>query len=109
RTEIDWPARRSRGVRRSMLPSRQPIRAALFAVILPASLAPGAAAAPAPDSLAGDPGLGPSTAAPWNPPSPVPGSEPWEAALRVPGKIVSLPFEALGAATEATLEYVESS
>ena len=92
-----------------MLPSRQTIRAALFAVILPASLAPGAAAAPAPDSLAGDPGLGPSTAAPWNPPSPVPGSEPWEAALRVPGKIVSLPFEALGAATEATLEYVESS
>src|SRR2546422_1525495 len=65
-----------------MLPSRQTIRAALFAVILPASLAPGAAAAPAPDSLAGDPGLGPSTAAPWNPPSPVPGSEPWEAALR---------------------------
>ena len=39
-----------------------------------------------------DDDLGPTTAVPWNPEKPVPRQEPWEAALRFPGRIVSLPL-----------------
>ena len=50
-----------------------------------------------------------TTAAPWNPPAPVPAAEPWETALRLPGRIVSLPFSALGYVTEQGLIAAERS
>jgi hypothetical protein len=60
----------------------------------------GAATAPA-DSTAAS--LAPSSAPPWNPPRPIGPSEPWEAVVRFPGRLVSLPLAALGQGTRKTL------
>jgi hypothetical protein len=53
--------------------------------------------------------LGPGSAVPWNPARPVSASEPWEAAVRLPGRIVSLPLSALGALTRRGLLEAEAS
>jgi len=41
-------------------------------------------------------GLGPTSAPPWNPPRAIPSAEAWETAVRLPGRIVSLPISGLG-------------
>jgi hypothetical protein len=48
-------------------------------------------------------GLGPTSAVPWNPPRALSASEPWEAVLRFPGRVVTLPLVALGQGTRRTL------
>jgi len=75
--------------------------------LLAAGLASSVQAAPADstDSAAHD--LGASTAPAWVPPAPVAAYEPWESALRLPGRLVSLPFVLLGNATEASLHYID--
>jgi hypothetical protein len=54
-----------------------------------------------------NPALASSTAPPWNPPAPVPDEQAWEAALRFPGRVVSLPIKVLGVATENTMLWAE--
>jgi hypothetical protein len=66
--------------------------------------APGAASGP--DSVA-DAELAATTAAPWVPARPVPGGEAWETALRLPGRVVTIPISVLGFATKHTLMFVE--
>lgn len=51
--------------------------------------------------------LAPTAAVPWNPPRPVPTHETWEQVLNAPLTLVSLPFRALGALTEAGLLRVQ--
>jgi hypothetical protein len=58
-------------------------------------------AADADDSLAA------TTAVPWNPPGAMASRRPWEQVVNFPGRVVSLPFEAVGAATQRTLTWVE--
>src|SRR5262245_31697318 len=53
--------------------------------------------------------LGPTTAPPWNPPRPLPSAEPWELAVRLPGRVVSLPLSLLGALTRRGLLHVEGN
>ncbi len=53
--------------------------------------------------------LGPTHAPPWNPPRVLTGETGWETALRLPGRVVSLPLVALGAATRSGLLVLESS
>ncbi len=77
-----------------------PALALLAAAALP-SLAAVPAHAAAADSL--DTGLGPTTAPPWNPPRAIPASDPWEAVVRFPGRLASLPLAALGQGTRRTL------
>ena len=80
-------------------------RCALFAILAAGHASP-ASAAPADSSAAGS-DLGPSTAPAWVPPAPVSASEPWETVLRVPGRVLSLPFVVIGNATEGSLKYFE--
>ncbi len=47
--------------------------------------------------------LAASTAPPWNPPHVIGPSEPWEAIVRFPGRLVSLPIAALGEGTRRLL------
>jgi len=75
--------------------------------LLAACLASPAPAAPADTSYYAGSDLGASTAPPWVPPSAVSASEPWESILRFPGRLLSLPFVALGNAAEGSLIYVE--
>ena len=58
-------------------------------------------------SLADSAGLGPTAAVPWNPPAAVGSSLPWETALRLPGRVATLPVSALGALTRRSLLVVE--
>lgn len=81
-------------------------RCALLA-LLAAGLASPAPAAPADTSHYAGSDLGASTAPPWVPPSAVSAAEPWEWILRLPGRLVSLPFVVLGKATEGSLRYIE--
>jgi len=53
--------------------------------------------------------LGPTTEAPWNPEQPVPAAETWETVLRFPGRVLSVPFSLLGAATRSSLVWVEDT
>jgi hypothetical protein len=75
-------------------------------------LQPGAESAPAtpqsdrPDSLTG---LSATTDPPWVPDRPVRAAEPWETAVRLPGRIVTLPLSALGYLTQHTLITVEDA
>ncbi|HYM82091.1 MAG TPA: hypothetical protein VEY91_11870 [Candidatus Limnocylindria bacterium] len=64
--------------------------------------APGASAAAHPDH-------GATTAPPWNSPHAVPVERTWETALRLPGRIVSLPLRALGFVSERFLLRVEDA
>src|SRR5262247_2435916 len=73
----------------------------------PVAAAPDTAAAVADGSKpAGDAsalpaaGLGATTDPPWNPPRPRGDATPWEAAVRLPGRILSLPLVAVGWASE---------
>jgi hypothetical protein len=50
-----------------------------------------------------------STTAPWQPASAVSATRPWEATLRFPGRVVSLPFVAMGRLTERSLRYAEDT
>src|SRR5262245_38127242 len=45
----------------------------------------------------------PTSEVPWNPDKKVPRAEQWESVMRTPGRILSLPFVALGAATQPIL------
>lgn len=78
----------------------------VFALFLAAALAPFApgrvlaATAPA-DSAAAS--LEPTSLPPWNPPHPIGASEPWEAIVRFPGRLASLPLAALGQGTRKAL------
>jgi len=47
--------------------------------------------------------LAATTAPPWNPPHVIGASEPWEAVVRFPGRLVSLPLAALGEGTRRLL------
>jgi len=53
--------------------------------------------------------LAASTAAPWLPDHPVPTAESWETAVRMPGRIVSLPLSGLGFVTKHAFIEVEES
>ena len=53
--------------------------------------------------------LGPTTAFPWNPERPVPAAKPWEQIIRLPGRVVSLPFSAFGYATRRSMILVEEA
>lgn len=61
------------------------------------------------DSTFANPELRATTAPPWNPPAPIHSARPWETALRLPGRIVSLPLVALGAGTNRSLLYLEQT
>ena len=56
-----------------------------------------------------EPGLGATSDPPWNPEKPVAREEPWEFALRLPGRILSIPFALLGVVTPVGLLAVEQS
>lgn len=73
------------------------VAALTIAPFVPAALH----AAGADDSLAA------TTQTPWNPARPMASRRPWEQAVNFPGRIVSLPFEAIGSATQRTLTWVE--
>jgi len=77
-----------------------PILVACAILLESLAFAPALGAQPA-DSAASD--LGPTTAAPWNPPRAISPNEPWEAVLRFPGRVVSLPIALLGQGTRVTL------
>jgi hypothetical protein len=51
--------------------------------------------------------LAATTEAPWNPPQPRGDSAPWEYAVRLPGRILSLPLVAVGYASEHALLLAE--
>ena len=74
---------------------------------LAAILLPQLAAATASDSSYASPDLRASTAPPWRPAVPVPGARPWETALRLPGRIASLPLVALGYVADRSLVRLE--
>jgi hypothetical protein len=83
---------------------------ALAAATNPIAAATDSLAASSPhagDAPASAASLAATTDAPWNPPRPVGDSTPWEYAVRLPGRIVSLPFVALGYASEHALMHVE--
>jgi hypothetical protein len=81
------------------------LSAALAWTLLLAALTSAAASAEEADSTAAM--LRPTSDTPWTPATVVRGEEPWETAVRFPGKIVSLPLWLLGRATEAGLLYAE--
>ena len=58
-------------------------------------------------TLAADADLAPTTAVPWNPPAAVPRSQTWERVVRMPGRIVTLPFTAIGMGMNALLLHLE--
>src|SRR6185436_4001008 len=73
-----------------------------LALLAALALVRGAHAATAPaDSAAAS--LEATHLAPWNPPHPIGASEPWEAVVRFPGRLVSLPLAALGQGTRKAL------
>ncbi|NOT33389.1 MAG: hypothetical protein HOP12_04375 [Candidatus Eisenbacteria bacterium] len=51
--------------------------------------------------------LAPTAEPPWNPARPVPANLPWEAVLRAPGRLVSLPISALGQLTRQSFIVIE--
>ncbi len=61
------------------------------------------------DSSAVADSLASSTARPWTPPQPVAAAEPWETALRLPGRILTLPLSGLGYVTKRTLLEIEET
>lgn len=63
----------------------------------------------APAAGADDDDLGPTTEAPWVPDEPVPAAETWETVLRLPGRVVSIPFSLLGQAAKHGLVFVEET
>lgn len=75
--------------------------------LLATGLASPAPAAPADTSSYASSDLGASTAPPWVPPSAVSASEPWESILRLPGRLLSLPFVVLGKAAKGSVTYIE--
>ena len=72
---------------------------AAFLVLAPVRAA--LAATTPPDSASAS--LEPTSLPPWNPPHPIGASEPWEAVVRFPGRLVSLPLAALGQGTRKML------
>ena len=61
----------------------------------------------APDSSVAESDLAATTSPVWVPPRAVPALLPWETALDLPGRVVTLPFSALGYAAKTTTRYVE--
>lgn len=86
-------------------------RACLAALVLAAvaCLAPAgsARAQAAPAAVADSNDFAPTSAVPWNPERPIPASLPWETALRLPGRVATLPLSALGQLSRRTLLVVE--
>jgi hypothetical protein len=93
---------------------------ALLALGLLAGPPAGLAATASPDSMLGaaassassadssaDADLAPTSSPPWTPSHSVPHSLPWEAVLRFPGQVVSLPLSGLGRVTEKFLLFAE--
>jgi hypothetical protein len=70
---------------------------------------PQLAAATTSDSSYSSPSLHASTGPPWNPSEPVRAARPWETALRMPGRIASLPLVALGYLADRSLIYLEQT
>src|SRR5262249_10297257 len=66
-------------------------------------------AAPAPGSPAGEAGLGPTTAVPWNPPKPASTGDTWEKVVRFPGLLVSIPLIGLDYLFEHSLIAAEQT
>jgi hypothetical protein len=56
-----------------------------------------------------DHGLGPTSDPPWNPSQAISREEPWEFVLRLPGRIISIPFALLGLVTPVGLLAIEQS
>lgn len=81
----------------------------VFLPPLAAIALPQLAAASTSDSSYASPDLRASTGQPWNPAAPVAAARSWEAALRLPGRIASLPLVALGNLTERSLVYLEQT
>ena len=61
------------------------------------------------DSSYTSPDLQASTGASWGPAKPVPAARGWETALRLPGRIVSLPLVAMGYVVERSVIYLEET
>src|SRR5215831_6381902 len=72
-----------------------------------ATRAPAAATDSASVGAAAD--LGPTTAAPWNPPQPESGARLWETLLELPGRIVTLPLSALDYGVRDYLLFAEAN
>jgi len=70
---------------------------------------PELAAATTSDSSYSSPDLHASAGPPWSPSEPLPAARPWEAALRLPGRIASLPFVAMGYLADRSLIYFEQT
>lgn len=79
----------------------------LTALVLTAVLGTFAAHGPARAADASFDSLAASTDAPWNPPRALGPREPWEQAVLLPGRIVSLPLVGLGAATREATSWLE--
>src|SRR5215831_17690073 len=75
----------------------------MIAVALPqVALASSSRAA---DSLHDD--LAPTTAVPWNPSQAIPAQETWEAVVRAPGRLASLPLSLVGVGARRGIVVVE--
>src|SRR6476661_1031915 len=61
----------------------------------------------APDSSLAESDLAATTSPVWVPPRAVPAMSPWETALDLPGRVVTLPLSALGYAAKGTMRYFE--
>jgi hypothetical protein len=85
-------------------------RALTFALpaLLAACLASPSPAAPPDSSDYAGSDLGASTAPAWVPPAAIPAAERWETVLRLPGRVLSLPFVVVGNASEGSLKYIEN-
>ena len=95
-----------KGVEAFVRPSRLLIGCltALLAMALPRL-----AAATASDSCYSNPDLQASTRPPWNPSAPVHAAQPWESALRWPGRVLSLPLVVAGSLAERSMIYLEQT
>ena len=68
-----------------------------------------AAATAASDSSYSSADLQASTGPPWNPSTPVHAARPWEGALRLPGRILSLPIVVVGSLAERSMTCIEQT
>ncbi len=93
---------------------------ALAILLLSVSVSPVGAAAPADSDRVSDRASAPpiaenadslaaSYAAPWNPPRPLLARRPWERAMLLPGRIISLPLSGLGYLTRRSMLVIEDS
>jgi len=79
----------------------------LFGLLLPLSVLGVPAAATISDSTYSSPDLRTSTISPWNPAKPIRAARAWETAVRLPGRVVSLPFVAAGALAQGSMVFLD--